>query len=85
MSTHKITRARKALVAAVAAGLAAFGAAMAEGQDWRAGLGMAAAAALIAGTGTYAVPNRLSSEELMRLAKAAAEREQRHTDQDQQP
>lgn len=85
MSKHRFARARKALIAGLAAGLAAFGAAMAEGQDWRAGLGMAAAAALIAGTGTYAVPNRLSSEELMRLAEAAAEREQRHTDRDRQP
>lgn len=76
-----LARARKALVAGLAAGLAAAGAAWAEGADWRAALGMAAAAAVLAGAATYQVPNKgaslphMTSQELAALAERAAERE----------
>lgn len=70
-------RVRKALMAALAAAVAAFGAGMAEGGDWRAAAGMALAAAVIAGGSTYAVPNRLGSQELYALAEQAAARAKR--------
>lgn len=74
MEKGKLRRIRKALVAAGAAAAAAFGAGLAEGGDWRAAAGMAAGAALIAGWATYAVPNKLSADELLQLAEKASRR-----------
>jgi sugar/nucleoside kinase (ribokinase family) len=74
--TTKITVAavRKAIASAVGAGVVAFAAGLAEGYDWRVALGMAAAAAVLAGGGTYAVPNKLSADQLRaQLEKALAE------------
>jgi sugar/nucleoside kinase (ribokinase family) len=65
-TTKKITVAavRKAIAAALGAGLFTFAAGLAEGYDWRVALGMAAAAAVLAGGGTYAVPNKPTGSEL---------------------
>jgi hypothetical protein len=55
---------RKAIASALGAGLITFLAGLAEGFDWRVALGMAAAAAVLAGGGTYAVPNKPTGTEL---------------------
>lgn len=67
-----LKRMKKALVAGLAAGVMAGGAALGEGQDWRAAAGYGLAAALLAGFTTYSVPNKLTAAELRKLADQAA-------------